>query len=568
MNDSELYEFVEETLIGACLQLAKVNVMTGEYVYLKSDPEIAKDFEGVTNIYEYMRRLASEEYVYPEFCEEYLRFSDPEYVREKVFSGEKTIVYRYKRKTPSGGRWLNFSISIPDNCSPENPWVVFALRDSDTASTALADAMSALSVVYYKILKVNFTTDTFEVVKAVENEQPDENVTKITEWLRLFAEKGNVHEEDMNVYLQFTATDHIKEHFSKRKTRLSCRYRRRHIDGGYRWAQLDLLPGMDYTDDNVSLLLFVKDVHDEHMAELRHRQELVDNFNRDALTLLYNRRSFNEDLEKMNENMPELVTCLYIDVNGLHELNNLLGHQKGDDMLCCVADTLKIFFPEERMYRIGGDEFVMMSKKLTKTDVERILVEIRKTLAESDYYISAGAGSCGKDSSVYKAVGAAELAMRKDKELFYKNSSGDRRKRTANEELEKLLTEKRDAEYFLKLIATSYAGVYFVDIERDTLRYIYMPEYFKNLLERTSFSFNKAMHQYAKKYVEAEYYEDLIKLLDKNELYRRLENEKIVFFKYKKVNGVEMRLKVIKIDERADEKNETVWIFSGDEVEV
>ena len=566
-DNTEMYSFIENTLIGAFLQLARVNLITGEYHYLKQDPEIRRDFDGVTNIYDYMKKLASDEYVYPEFKDEYVKYSDAEYVQKKVFGGERMIEYRYKRKTSKGGRWVNFSITAPENCSPEAPWVVFGLRDSDTASNALSDAMSVLSVIYYKILKVNFTTDTFEIVKAVEREMPDPSLSRITEWLKTFAESGNVHEEDKNVYFNFTDAEHIKEYFRGQKTRLSCRYRRRCVEGGFRWAQMDLLPGFDYSDDNVSLLLFVKDVHNEHMAELRHRQELVDNFNRDALTLLYNRRKFNEDLEELNRNTPKIVTCVYIDVNGLHELNNTLGHQKGDDMLCCVADTLKIFFPEDRIYRIGGDEFVVLSKKLTKTDAQRIIVEVRRTLAENEYTISAGIAGINADLSVYKTVGTAELDMRKDKELFYKKHS-DRKNRTYNEELEKLLEEKRDAEYFLKLIATRYAGVYFVDLERDTMRYIYIPEYFKNLLERSSFSFSKAMHTYAKKYIETDYYDDFVKLIDKNALAARFSEDDIVSYSYIKVNGAQMKLKIIKINKTAEEHNETVWIFSGDTEEI
>lgn len=69
VNKPELYSFIESTLIDTFLQLARVNIITGEYQYLKQDPDIKKDFEGVTNIYDYMRKFASEKYVYPEFVD-------------------------------------------------------------------------------------------------------------------------------------------------------------------------------------------------------------------------------------------------------------------------------------------------------------------------------------------------------------------------------------------------------------------------------------------------------------------------------------------------------------------
>ncbi len=560
--NGNIYDFVNNTLLDAFLQLARVNVVTGEYEYFKQDPEIKEDFEGIYDVYEYMKKLASEEYVYPEFRKEYLRFSDPEYVRKRVFSGEKMIVYRYKRKTSAGGRWVAFCIIAPKGCSPEKPWVVFGLRDSDTDTTAIADAMSALSNIYHKILKVNFTKDTFEIVKADDNELPGSNVTGIKEWLVSFAEEGNVHEEDMDVYREFIETEHIKEHFSSKKTRLSCRYRRKNAEGGFRWAQMDLLPNIDYSSGNMTLMLFVKDVHEEHMAELRHRQELVDNYNRDALTLLYNRHKFNEDTADIRDEDDNPITCVYMDVNGLHELNNLLGHQKGDDMLCCVADTLKKYFPDSKSYRIGGDEFVTLSRTLSKDAAERVVERMRDSLAKNNYEISAGTES-GDSSNIYNIVGAAELSMRKDKEAYYKSSDHDRRKRGINAELEQLLTEKRDAEYFLRLIATRYAGVYFVDVERDTLRYIYIPEYFKKLLQRSSFSFSTAMDVYAENYVRKDYYDSFKEVTDLKTLPERLGSGAAVCLEYIKVDGTEMELKILKMNKSAEGKYETIWIFTG-----
>ena len=100
------------------------------------------------------------------------------------------------------------------------------------------------------------------------------------------------------------------------------------------------------------------------------------------------------------------------------------------------------------------------------------------------------------------------------------------------------------------------------------MRYIYIPEYFKNLLERSSFSFSKAMHTYAKKYIETDYYDDFVKLIDKNALAARFREDDIVSYSYIKVNGAQMKLKIIKINKTAEEHNETVWIFSGDTEEI
>ena len=52
--------------------------------------------------------------------------------------------------------------------------------------------------------------------------------------------------------------------------------------------------------------------------------------------------------------------CVYIDANGLHELNNERGHEAGDLMLRFGAESLMEQFPKGSLYRVGGDEFVVL----------------------------------------------------------------------------------------------------------------------------------------------------------------------------------------------------------------
>ncbi len=564
--DKNMDKFAEETIINGFLQIARVDLMTGEFVYLKKDSELSSSLENVSDIYEYMRLLADERYVFPEYVEEYSKFSDPEYVRGRIFGGEKKIVFNYRRKlSDGGGKWVVFTIQAPEDCSEQKPWVVFSLMESDIGTTALTSAMSALSMIYHKILSIDLVNDSFEIIKTEKNDRPGEGVTKITDWFRNFAIQGNVHEEDLDVYFDFVSVKKIKEHFLKSSARMSCRYRRRCAEGGYRWAQMDLIPGPSAAAAReLKLILFVKDVHDEHIAELHHRQELIDNFNRDALTLLYNRRAFQDDEEKFKRSDDGRVCCLYIDANGLHEMNNHLGHQKGDDMLCCIADTLKQFFPDDRVYRIGGDEFVVLSTHLTTENIARILPEIRAALAENNYEISAGAAE-NESQAIYKTVGAAELAMRRDKEEYYRQNAHIRRKRTMNEELEQILAQKQDEEYFLKLISSKYAGVYYVDMDNDTIRYIYIPDYFKHMLQNSSFSFKKAIKLYAEKYVQTQYYDGFLELTDPVKLRARLDQDKSVIYDYRKVDGVKMTLKITDSANSHKAKNETVWIFTSAE---
>ncbi len=559
-EENSLSDFVEQTLLDGFMKIARVNLITGGYEFLKME-KVLQDvgFSGITSIYDYIRKQVEDKLVLSEYAAEYLKFSDPVYVQERVFSGERRIVQSYTRKAGEKYIWATFSIVVPKDCSPQNPWVVFAWRGADTDTTIMVDALSSLSAIYYKILKINLTRDTFQCVKVDRDEQEMfvKKTDRISEWWNRFAEQGNVHPEDEEVYRQFTGIDRLRAYFREEKTKLSCRYRRK-IDGEFRWVQMDLVPSIEYREENQILILYVKDVQEEYLRELQTREKLLDGYNRDALTLLYNRHKYNEDLQKLQKEREGSLTCLYVDVNGLHELNNKLGHEKGDNMLCSVADALRKYFPEGRIYRIGGDEFVMLSDRLSKHSVERIVTEVRQDLWKDHYEISAGVSNMDK-AAVYKAVGAAELSMRADKEAYYRRRGDRRQNRALNEELERMLTKKQDAETFLKVIATEFAGVYFVNMRLDTLRHIYIPNYFLQLLEKTDFSYSAAIRLYVDKYVKSEYQEQFLQWIDYEYLTKRLLEEGSVQLSYQKVDDTWMNLRILGVE--VEKKQECIWIF-------
>ena len=68
---------------------------------------------------------------------------------------------------------------------------------------------------------------------------------------------------------------------------------------------------------------------------------------------------YGELLHKSEQRTISPAICVYIDANGLHELNNERGHEAGDLMLRFVADSLMEQFPRGSLYRVGGDEFVV-----------------------------------------------------------------------------------------------------------------------------------------------------------------------------------------------------------------
>ena len=170
-GSKDIYVFVDETMTENFLKLARVNIVTGEFEFAKQSMELRDEgYEDITNIYAYIKKQVDDKLVLSEYAADYLRYSDPQYVQKRVFSGEKRIIQSYKRKAGKDYMWVTFAIVVPDDCTEENPWVVFSWREADTDTITMIDALVTLSGTYYKILRINAEKDTFEVIKA-EGEQ-------------------------------------------------------------------------------------------------------------------------------------------------------------------------------------------------------------------------------------------------------------------------------------------------------------------------------------------------------------------------------------------------------------
>ena len=143
----------------------------------------------------------------------------------------------------------------------------------------------------------------------------------------------------------------------------------------------------------------------------------------DLLTNLKNRNAYEQILAQYEEDAPADLSCVYADVNGLHELNNSQGHAAGDKMLQTVAKVFVEYFGEEHVYRIGGDEFlIFMETNLDKVSEKALAA--KEKIMEAGYHVSVGTASGGNAVSVVKV---AELRMYEDKKRYYMGQ-GDRRK--------------------------------------------------------------------------------------------------------------------------------------------
>lgn len=121
------------------------------------------------------------------------------------------------------------------------------------------NAHIALCALYTKILKINLTEDSYQIVNIDESERDEKKgySEKISEWLYGFTQTGQVHGDDIEEFSKYTNLPYLKEYFMQNKNSLNVFYRRK-IDGEYKKVMMEIIPADDYTNENQSLFLYVK----------------------------------------------------------------------------------------------------------------------------------------------------------------------------------------------------------------------------------------------------------------------------------------------------------------------
>ena len=136
----------------------------------------------------------------------------------------------------------------------------------------------------------------------------------------------------------------------------------------------------------------------------------------DALTGLQNRNSYKKAVQAFDNTEAASMACVYVDANGLHELNNHQGHEAGDVMLKTVAHILLGHFNQEEVFRIGGDEFVVLCKNMTYHELVQGTKDVCREAGEAGYSLSIGLDWRESNLDINEIIQAADAEMQKNKE--------------------------------------------------------------------------------------------------------------------------------------------------------
>lgn len=424
---------------------------------------------------------------------------------------------------------------------------------------------SSLSAHIFEILnkgvaelsRLNLITGEYRTIKR-DPKLPDVYADDFHDYCHALVSKRIIHPDDAGEFLKHTRLSDLRDQlFSKKKSEFT--YFRSEVEAKTSVIAFGMLVPPDCSEANPwAVVLIGFDLSLDLIA--KNMKEI---YRQDSLTGLLNRNAYDSDVEQLRSADIGAVVCVYADMIGLHEVNNHLGHKQGNRMLCEFADAARAFFGDDRLYRIGGDEFVIISSAHTEAQTRKQLNYMRERLHTQGCEISVGVASSESTSDLPKIIEPAENEMRREKKEYYVRGGSKRQLRGLNKKLEDILVRNQDMESLLRHLNGRYSIACMVNLRSDSQRAIMVPDYFQKMLDAHDGSFKSALHDYCERLVAPFCKDSFSLLMDYDFIHARVESVGVLQYGYTRNDGEKFLLTIF-ADRRS--KDETMWVFSKDDL--
>lgn len=133
----------------------------------------------------------------------------------------------------------------------------------------------------------------------------------------------------------------------------------------------------------------------------------------DPLTRLLNRQSYYQDIKNGTQNITGIIS---IDMNEMKYINDTAGHHAGDVALKTVATAIRRICPDRcPVYRMGGDEFLVLCRGLSESEIRDVVSKMRKVLSCTTYVCAFGYAVHSQGRSLEETAREADARMFEDK---------------------------------------------------------------------------------------------------------------------------------------------------------
>lgn len=408
-----------------------------------------------------------------------------------------------------------------------------------------------------ELSRLNLITGEYRTIKR-DPKLPDVYADDFHDYCHALVSERIIHPDDAGEFLKHTRLSDLRDQlFSKKKSEFT--YFRSEVEAKTSVIAFGMLVPPDCSEANPwAVVLIGFDLSLDLIA--KNMKEI---YRQDSLTGLLNRNAYDSDVEQLRSADIGAVVCVYADMIGLHEVNNHLGHKQGNRMLCEFADAARAFFGDDRLYRIGGDEFVIISSAHTEAQTRKQLNYMRERLHTQGCEISVGVASSESTSDLPKIIEQAENEMRREKKEYYMRGGSKRQLRGLNKKLEDILVRNQDMESLLRHLNGRYSIACMVNLRTDSQRAIMVPDYFQKMLDAHDGSFKSALHDYCERLVAPFCKDSFSLLMDYDFIHARVESVGVLQYGYTRNDGEKFLLTIF-ADRRS--KDETMWVFSKDDL--
>lgn len=399
---SNIYSHIAYALARAYTDLFYVNMDSGEFIEYRSDDECGMLVESrrATDFFESCVREA-DLFVHPEDQDAFVHAMNREFLSDVLGRSEQfSMTYRRVK----GGRSFYVKMEI-SRMRDDARFVVIAVSDIDELvmkrraeeriqeERIIYARLNAITGSFIVVYVVNPTTDGFREFSSTDVYARTFEVESEGEDFFGHAKEATrryIHPADLSRFLATFTKKNILAAI-ERDGIFTLGYRLM-MDGGPKHVQMKA--AMVEESKGLRLIVGLNDIDAQVRQEKETERRLMQaqaKANIDALTGVKNKHAYLEAEDLLNEQIasrqapPFAVSVL--DVNDLKRINDTAGHQAGDQYLRDACRVICNIFKHSPVFRVGGDEFVVVSQGL---DYARIMERIRDVHAHNDEALRSG----------------------------------------------------------------------------------------------------------------------------------------------------------------------------------
>ncbi len=181
--------------------------------------------------------------------------------------------------------------------------------------------------------------------------------------------------------------------------------------------------GVDNPRSNTETMILMHSVSNFIIEELQ-KKEYVDELEElsysDKMTGLSNRHAYYRQRELLENTKRCNIGIAFVDVNGLKQTNDLYGHEAGDELIMKAANVLKKHYrrKDDMIFRMGGDEFLVLSIDEPKEKFERHFQDLMKQMKNNEIF-SMGSAWIAYSADLEEGIKMADSSMYLQKREYH-----------------------------------------------------------------------------------------------------------------------------------------------------